>query len=384
VVNKSLLIIDTDDSFSNKLKLEIEKRSAKVWIAKNSRKILEGIVENIPDLILCSDKLAGQNSKEIIRMLRKNPTCNRVPIILLVTDGNIKKIEFGRFAGINEAVSKKNDFSVICDTVNQVLETKERTVVKEMRQKDHLLTILSARGGSGKTALATNIGVGLTEFPAETVALVDLNLEFGVAALMLNLRTNFSLLEITAAVLDEVKDAELDSMLIHHSTGLRVLPAPSKAGESEKINDKSLQMVIQRLVKLYDHVVIDGRPSYRDIMLDLWEQSSSLLVTCPPTVISVAVTGSLFEAFKSVHVDSEKIELIVNHLSSYVGLAIEQVQGRLQKTTTVIPYGGKNFEYCEDMGKVFITEYPKEPTAKAIRALVQKLFDRQMYFRELE
>src|SRR5450759_1081830 len=102
------------------------------------------------------------------------------------------------------------------------------------------ITVLSARGGSGKTMLATNLGVLPAERPGETAVLVDLNLEFGTAAMMLDLRPTYTLREIADASLGDVSDAVFDSFLLRHPSGLRVVPAVAQPSDSELIPDDAL------------------------------------------------------------------------------------------------------------------------------------------------
>jgi pilus assembly protein CpaE len=193
---------------------------------------------------------------------------------------------------------------------------------------------------------------------------------------MLDLRPMYTLRDIAEAQLSGIDDREFDSMLLRHPSGLRVLPAVAQPGDSELIPEGSLPRIMERLRSLYDHVVIDGRPSFREFMLDLWEQSDTLLIACPPEVVSVLVTRSLLEAFNVVNVEPEKALIVLNQVAAKARLTPQQVEKGLNRATFTIPHGGEQLHRSVDIGKAFVMEHPNEPTAVALRRLADLLVAR--------
>jgi MinD-like ATPase involved in chromosome partitioning or flagellar assembly len=108
-------------------------------------------------------------------------------------------------------------------------------------------------------------------------------------------------------------------------------------------------------------------------MLDLWENSDSLLVSCPPEVIAVLVTRSLMEAFSVVNVDPDKILIVLNQVAPKPRLNSTQVEKGLNRAVFSIPYGGEALHRSIDVGKVYVLERPSDPTALAIRKLADQL-----------
>jgi pilus assembly protein CpaE len=240
----------------------------------------------------------------------------------------------------------------------------------------HTVCVISARGGSGKTFVATSLGVALAQRRGTTTALLYLNLEFGTTAMMLDLRPVYTLRDVAEAAVSNVSDAEFDSMLLRHSSGLRVVPAVARPGDSELIPEGSLPKIIERLRRMYDHLVVDGRPSFREVMLDLWETSDHLVITCPPEVISVLVSRSLLEAVEVLSIDPTKILLVVNHLAPKARLTAQQVERGLGREATTLPYGGEQLHRAVDVGRAYILERPNDPTALALQKLAGDLVDR--------
>ncbi len=90
--------------------------------------------------------------------------------------------------------------------------------------QNRFFTVFSPKGGTGKSVIATNLGVALALNGVSTL-LVDLGLELGDDALMLGADPRRTIYDLVAApgALDEEK---LRGYATRHASGLDVLPAP--------------------------------------------------------------------------------------------------------------------------------------------------------------
>src|SRR4029079_12232525 len=85
-----------------------------------------------------------------------------------------------------------------------------------------LVTVFSAKGGCGKTTLATNLAAALADRGRREVCLVDLDLAFGDVAIALQLFPAHTIAD--AVPLFESLDAQaVMSLLTPHSPGLTTL-----------------------------------------------------------------------------------------------------------------------------------------------------------------
>ena len=98
-------------------------------------------------------------------------------------------------------------------------------------QQGRLICVLGPKGGSGKTLVSANLGVALAQ-AGESVAIVDLDLQFGDVALCLGLgpERTFYDLALAGGTLDAQK---LDAYLMPHSTGAARAPRPDAARPGE-------------------------------------------------------------------------------------------------------------------------------------------------------
>jgi pilus assembly protein CpaE len=104
------------------------------------------------------------------------------------------------------------------------------------------LVFVGAKGGSGVTTLASNFAVALAIESRQSVALLDLNLPFGDAALNLGLASEYSTLD--ALQNEQRLDAELLSkLMVTHSSGLKVLAASDEQNDFQPPASAVLKLV---------------------------------------------------------------------------------------------------------------------------------------------
>ncbi|MFY9616139.1 MAG: response regulator [Candidatus Dormiibacterota bacterium] len=329
--------------------------------------------DTLPDLVILDEKVEDRSGADIVGKLRAMPMGKQLPVLLTVGErSRMDQLRIALDAGANDAVDRKARDIEIANRVRRLLGARDSDGEARGRAAN-TVTVVSARGGSGKTVLACNLAVALARYSGETVALLDLNLEFGTTHTLLGLQPRETLSQIAHAAAEDTSDEQFDAMLLHHSSGVRLLPAVAEPGDSERLNDATVMALLKRLRRTYNHLVIDGRPSYREFMIDLWDVSDSLVVPCPADVPSVAVTNALLSAFDRVGVFAEKVAVVVNNVIARPGLSAGEIQKFLGHPVVSIPHAGDAMQQSVNQGRPYILDHPSDPTGLAIRNLADHL-----------
>src|SRR3954465_6626321 len=140
------------------------------------------------------------------------------------------------------AVSRAHSFS-------QALRGPEAS-----RHNGHVISVFSPKGGVGKTTIAVNLALALTDKGNPQVCLVDFDLAFGDVAITLQL---FPTHTIEHAIGSEgnVDVALLDSLLARYQDSLKVLPAPSHPDVRERVTPALISQTLITLRTMFDYVV---------------------------------------------------------------------------------------------------------------------------------
>jgi len=133
---------------------------------------------------------------------------------------------------------------------------QRRTLTDIPEQKGAVTGFLGSRGNAGTTFLAVNVACQLvTEFK-KSVALVDLDLQFGTVASSLDLKPDGDVLEALLNP-ERVDSIFLAALMTRHSNGLEVLPSPADLSSYEQLTATAVARLITVLAETHDHVILN-------------------------------------------------------------------------------------------------------------------------------
>lgn len=121
-----------------------------------------------------------------------------------------------------------------------------------------VLSFIQASGGLGSTSLAvhTALSLGTPNGKVPDVCLMDLDLQFGNAAMSLDLGHAAGLLELIRSP-ERLDPTLLRGAMVQHKSGLFVLPAPSIPVPLDALRSDTLGQVLELARQEFDYTVID-------------------------------------------------------------------------------------------------------------------------------
>ncbi|MBF0531848.1 MAG: EAL domain-containing protein [Candidatus Omnitrophica bacterium] len=143
--DKSILLIDDDDSLRQTLAMLFETRGYKVTTAATGQEALQRVASR-PDLILLDLMLPDQNGFDVCRKLKSDAHASLTPIIILsakILSGDIVE---GLYLGADDYLTKPFDFEELVARVEAVMrrasvfrksltnQTREEEVIVELRR----------------------------------------------------------------------------------------------------------------------------------------------------------------------------------------------------------------------------------------------------------
>ncbi len=123
-------------------------------------------------------------------------------------------------------------------------------------RKGKLILVVGARGGVGATTIAVRTAWGLAEHPPRPVAFVDLDLQFGDAALQMGAVPNHALRE-GLAMPDRVDDLFMERGLIPITERLDLLASLESLEQPVSFEEDALMSLLENLRHRYRYVVVD-------------------------------------------------------------------------------------------------------------------------------
>lgn len=239
-----------------------------------------------------------------------------------------------------------------------------------------IVTVFSTKGGVGRSLIAVNLAVALAHKSGHKVCLVDLNLQFGDCAIMLDLkptRTITTLVQEIDAGGTELDDKTLAKYLLPHEEGrIDVLAAPLKPEDSELITADHINKVLKALSDRYHYIVIDTPSNLNDVLLTALDQSELILLLLTMELPTIKSGKLMIEVMESLKFPKEKIRLVMNRETAKAELNAKEIEEALKfPIVAVLPSDGKAALPSINTGRPFFLAQPDTPLAKAVDALAQ-------------
>jgi len=233
-------------------------------------------------------------------------------------------------AGVEEFLTPPLDVRSVREAARNVCRKKGFMQADSSGGEGKLITFFSGKGGCGKTILAVNLACELAALEdlkqnsMHEVVLVDLSLQFGNAATLLDLQPKHSILD---CIDNGGVDEELLSRLVcRHQSGVCLIPGPDDPADAEQVRPEQVQALLHALRKRYSFVIVDTSSRFDEHNLSALDMSDKIILVTDSLVPSVRNTQRCLAVFSKLGYDLEKLILIVNRFDKRVGAGRKELQ----------------------------------------------------------
>ena len=192
------------------------------------------------------------------------------------------------------------------------------------------MTVFSPKGGTGKTVTATNLGTSLAKHWGKRALLLDLDLQFGDAAIMLGIEPEKTIYDLVTAP-GELDSEKLAGYTTTHASGLDVLPAPLRPEDAELVTEAKLARLLEVARESYDVIVVDTSPFFHGPMLATLDRTDELLLLCGLDVPTLKNVRLSLQTLELLSFPPDRIKLVLNRANSKVGMKPKEVEAALER-----------------------------------------------------
>lgn len=233
-----------------------------------------------------------------------------------------------------------------------------------------VVMVAGVRGGVGATTIAANLAVHLADEARRHVALVDLNLHTGSAALLLGTRPS-------SGLRTAIESPEKVDLLFLDRAGqpvgdrLRVFAAEESLGQSLVPAGNAIGHLLQLLRERYNYVVIDAPSGFPPLARDAFDRVHQRVLVMVPDVAN-ARDLSRFLALPNAPAQTSRAVVVLNQAGRPGALSHKQVEEALKLAPDVIvPYLPRLLPEAANLGKPAVAR--PGPFRSAIQLLTQEI-----------
>jgi pilus assembly protein CpaE len=233
-----------------------------------------------------------------------------------------------------------------------------------------VVTVFSPKGGTGKTVVSTNLAAVLAK--GRRTLLLDLDLQFGDAAIMLGLEPTKTIYDLVVAP-GELDPEKLAGYVTRHQSGLDILAAPLRPEDAELIVENKVTALIEVARASYDTIVVDTSPFFHGAMLATLDRTDELLVLCGLDVPTLKNVRLALQTLELLSFPASRITYVMNRASANVGLKSSEVEAALKvKIGCELPMD-RNVQVCVNRGEAAVLAEPRSDFARAIGTLAKQV-----------
>lgn len=276
--------------------------------------------------------------------------------------------------GVREVVPPNASGDQIREAVDRLLTAASRLnsarpAAETVGRSNRVITVLSAKGGSGKTVVATNLALGLNTHSPGNVVLVDLDIQFGDCGSTMNLEPEQTLADaaLNASVLDATT---LKVFLTPHPSGLFLLGPPQSLVDAAEITSQQIKSILDLLVDIFDYVVIDTSSGIDDHAITAMEFSTDLLLIASSEVPSVRAMRRQVETLDTIGMTRQTRHFVINRAGTRVGLRTSDIEQTVGLDASIEIPSSRQVVMSTNQGTPVIVSASKDPAARAMQELV--------------
>jgi pilus assembly protein CpaE len=202
--------------------------------------------------------------------------------------------------------------------VEQLLARLDERRTQDPRAQGKIVAMMSNKGGVGKSTLAVNAACGLAERYPGQVLLVDLSLQMGVCASMLDLEPETSLMSAVRER-NRLDETLIRQLAVPHESGLHLLAAPGNAVEGAEVDDEMVTRILMLARRAYDFVVVDTFPVVDRVVMAVLDLSDRVYIVLENVVPSLVNGRKLLELFDGLGCPSPRRRIVLNRYTTAGG-----------------------------------------------------------------
>jgi pilus assembly protein CpaE len=229
-----------------------------------------------------------------------------------------------------------------------------------------VIVVVSPKGGSGKTALASNLAVTLAQLHPGRVAAVDLDVQFGDLGTALSLQPDHTIAHLARSSVIDATTAKV--ALTPYEPGLFVLCGAVSPEEADAITHEHVSTILSLLARDFAYVVVDTPAGLDERTLAALECGTDLLLVSSLDVTSIRSVRKVVDTLDKIGITTPR-HFVLNRADAKVGLDLSDAATAVGLPVSCTIPSSRSVPLSMNVGTPVVKSEPKSAVAQQFRQL---------------
>lgn len=375
-----VLLIDDEQFYFKLLQKALKEAEYKLEYAKSGNEGLAKIPSFEPEMLIVDLKLPELDGFEILKRLRRDPKFSYVPVIVITSKDELSEKLKAFELGADDYLVKPFQPEELVARMG-ILARRGRAIQRVQKETTSaseatVVTVHSLRGGLGCSSIVVNLGLAFHKLWGKQTLLIDAVLTAGQVALMLDAKPTASWQNLVSLETENLDDMIIGEIIGSHKSGIRYIASPRYPIASDTFSHETLSVLMERIKRLNDFVIIDTSHDFSDMTIQMLSASSTILLVMAPEMASLRTTMSALEIYDRLGIPLDRVKIALNNNSSNPAIKQAQLEKVLKHPVDfVLPFEAGEVNRALNFGQPFILNNPDLPICLVLEKMAYALTD---------
>jgi pilus assembly protein CpaE len=375
-----IIVTDPEQAFRSQVEKLVSETVGVVRHAAHlpaAEQLLEGRPGGDVEAVVLGPHLHTEEAVEAVRRLRKLDPA--VGVVLVGEDVSAELLRASLRAGIQDVVPFPFTNGTLVEAVDLAREHSRQghsqidAPTSDAGAGDHrLVSVFSLKGGSGKTVVATNLATLIAQTTGEDVVLVDLDLQAGDVAIMMQLVPTRTIHDV-AENLHRLDVDAVQGYLTPNDAGVLVLAAPADPSLADGVPPEAVKTILEMLRQSFRYVVVDCPSMFTEQVLVALDESDDCVLVSSLDVANVKNLRVALSTLQQLGLERSRTHVVLNRADSNVGLRREEVEKVIETEIDVAIPSHRDVPLSVNTGTPLAQTKPRSSVIQPLRELTRVL-----------
>jgi pilus assembly protein CpaE len=366
VASRNKMILDALGSVIASANFEVTRRH----VSNGHSDPLHG-VSAMPDLVVLHVGSTGE--AELASMLEHAPAM-RPPTIVIGPPGSTGCMRLAMQTGARDYLEDPVSGEELIKSLERI---RREAADRRTTRQGALFAVVGAKGGSGASFVAVNLAHIMASTSGGSVALLDMDLQFGSLSQYLDLKPEHGLLQ-ALDMAEQLDGVALDAYMAKHKSGVALL------GVLEEEMVLTRDIPVERFVHLlnvvkdnYDRVVVDLPRQIDDVTAAVYERAERVLLVMQQELTCLRDASRLRNILvRELGLPEERLMVVVNRYDRNLPVELPDIKralGTEDREPMLVPNHYRNVAESINVGIPMMDHARGSAVTKALMAMQARL-----------